>query len=120
MFTRSAQCVHSTAACCSGVIPGAVPKCGLSVRGESPRHPLMHSVEPGRGMYGIRDADGFSTTADVLRPSIRRRFAHVRHIESGSAITLESSQRSSSSQSPTWIVWVTISGYEYYGTPASM
>src|SRR5947207_212744 len=119
MLTRSAQYVHSTETCCGGVIPGAVPKCGLSTSGESPRHPSMHSVEPGVGMYGIKGADGFGVTAEALRPSIRRRFSHVRHLEPGSAITFESSQRSSSSQSPTWIVWVTMSGYEYCGTPAS-
>src|SRR5437899_12137564 len=120
MFTRSAQCVHSTAACCSGVIPGAVPKCGLSTSGESPRHPLMHSVEPGVGMYGIRGANGFGMTSDVLSPSTRRRLAHVRHFESRSASTFESSHRSSNSQSQTWMVWVIMSGDDDDGALASM
>ena len=120
MFTRSAQCVHSTEACCWGVIPGAVPKCGFRASGESPRQPLMHSVDPGVGMYGMRIANGFGTTAELFSPSSSDRFAQLRHIESGLAMTLRSIQRSSSSQSPTWIVCVTMSGYEYCGIPASM
>ena len=79
----------------------------------------MHSVEPGTGMYGITAAYGFGNVAEVLRPSISVRLTHVRHIESGFASTFESSQRSSSSQSPTWIVCVTMSEYEYCGTPPS-
>ena len=50
---------------------------------------------------------------------MRDRLTQVLHIESGSAMTLESAQRSSSSQSPTWIVCVTMSEYEYCGTPPS-
>ena len=86
-----------------------MPKFGLSASGERPRQPLMHSVEPGTGMYGITAAYGFGNVAEELRPSISVRLTHVRHIESGFASTFESSQRSSSSQSPTWIVCVTMS-----------
>src|SRR6266498_2017799 len=56
-LTASFQCVHSTAACCSGVMPGTVPKCGLSASGERPRHPLMHSVEPGATSHGVRSEE---------------------------------------------------------------
>src|SRR5437762_11384029 len=100
MLTRSAQCVHSTETCCGGAIPGAVPKCGLSTSGESPRHPSMHSVEPGVGMYGIKGANGFGVTAEALRPSIRRRFSHVRHLEPGS----RSEEHTSELQSPMYLV----------------
>src|SRR5687768_13579441 len=119
MFTRSPQCVHSTGPWIAGLYPGAVPKWGLSASGERPRQPLMHSLEPGVGMYGIRAAYGFENVAEVLRPSISDRLTHVRHIESGFASTCLSSQCSSNSQSPTWIVCVTMSEYEYCGTPPS-
>src|ERR1700742_3529504 len=52
-LTASFQCVHSIFACCSGVIPGAVPNFGLSTRGQSPRQPLTHSVEPGAVSHGV-------------------------------------------------------------------
>src|SRR6266511_1485050 len=120
MFTRSPQCVHSVETCSCGVTPGAVPYHGLSASGDSPRQPLMHSLEPGTGMYGINAAYGFGTAALALRPSISDRFTQVRHIESGpETSTLESAHRSSSSQSPTWMVCVTMSGYEYCGIAAS-
>src|SRR5215213_9417081 len=119
MLTRSSQCVHFTVAASAGVIPGAVPNGGLSASGERPRQPLMHSVDPGVGMYGITAAYGLANVAEAFRPSISDRLTHVRHIESGLAITFASAQRSSSSQSPTWIVCVTMSGYEYCGTPPS-
>ncbi len=57
--------------------------------------------------------------ADVLSPSISVRFTHVRHIDNGSTAAFASAQRSRSSQSPTWMVCVTMSEYEYCGTPPS-
>src|SRR5918996_1564914 len=115
MFTRSSQCVHLTDACWAGVMPGAVPKCGFSASGERPRQPLMHSSDPGTGMYGMNGAYGLGIVVDAFRPSISERLSHVRHAESGFAIALASAQRSSSSQSPMWMVCVTMSGYEYCG-----
>src|SRR5829696_2118277 len=113
MFTRSSQCVHFTDACCAGVMPGAVPKCGLSASGDRPRQPLMHSSDPGTGIQGMNGAYGLPNVADAFSPSISDRLSHVRHAESGFAMASASAQRSSSSQSPTWIVCVTMSGYEY-------
>src|ERR687897_704972 len=81
MLTRSPQCVHSTGPWTAGLYPGAVPKCGLSASGERPRQPLMHSVDPGVGMYGISAAYGFARVAESFRPSSSDRFTHVRHIE---------------------------------------
>ena len=100
-------------------MPGAVPKCGFSASGERPRQPLMHSVEPGAGIHGMNGAYGFPNVVDELSPSISERLGHVRQIEAGFAIAFASAQRSSSSQSPTWMVCVTMSGYEYCGMPAS-
>jgi len=71
-------------------------------------------------MYGMTGAYGFASVAELLSPSSRLRFVHVLHIELGSASTCRSIQCSSSSQSPTWIVCVTMSGYEYCGIPASI
>ena len=119
MFTRSPQCVHSVVSCSCAVTPGAVPYHGFSASGDRPRQPLMHSVDPGCGIYGMSAAYGLPAVALAFRPSISARFTHVRHIESGLAITFESAHRSSSSQSPTWIVCVTMSGYEYCGIAAS-
>src|SRR5215216_2476705 len=125
MFTRSPQCVHSVEACSCAVTPGAVPNNGLSASGDRPRQPLMHSVDPTAGIHGMNAVHGTpaaaneTTDADALRPSISERLTHVRHIESGLAIAFESAHRSSSSQSPTWIVCVTMSGYEYCGIAAS-
>src|SRR3954447_5759480 len=108
-LTASFQCVHSTFACCSGVIPGAVPNFGLSASGERPRQPLTHSVEPGARSHGVSCWYGFATVSDAARPSIRDRLDHTPHFDAGSARTFKSSHRSSSSQSPTWMVWVTMS-----------
>src|SRR5215213_1650434 len=119
MLTRSSQCVHFVETCSAAVTPGAVPYHGLSASGDSPRQPLMHSLDPGVGIHGISAAYGFAANETAFRPSISERLTHVRHIESGLASTLASAQRSSSSQSPTWIVWVTMSGYEYCGIAAS-
>src|SRR6266511_28890 len=125
-LTASFQCVHSTAACCSAVMPGTVPKWGFSASGESPRQPLMHSVEPGNASHGVKNVQGmlpvtFATTVfDVLSPSSHERFVHTRHFDVGpSCCTRRSIQCSSSSQSPTWIVCVTMSGYEYCGIAPS-
>ena len=106
MFTRSSQCVHFVESCSCGVTPGAVPYHGLSASGESPRHPLMHSVEPGAAYTHERRVRVAGGRAGVQSD----RFTYVRHIESGFAITFDSPTASSSSQSPTWIVWVTMSG----------
>src|SRR6266536_5676869 len=120
MFTRSSQCVHFVKTCSWGVTPGAVPYHGLSASGERPRQPLMHSVDPGFGIHGMNAAYEFATVALALSPSMRDRLTQVAHVDSGpSASAFESAQRSSSSQSPTWIVWVTMSGYEYCGIAAS-
>src|SRR3954451_17496385 len=120
MLTRSPQCVHSVEACSAGVTPVAVPYHGLSASGERPRQPLMHSSLPGLGMYGISAAYGFGIEADALRPSISERCSQFVQNDPGpDAIAFESAHRSSSSQSPTWIVWVTMSGYEYCGIAAS-
>ena len=51
-------------------------------------------------------------------PSSHVRFGHVAHF--GLAPSVTSMKCSSSSQSPTWIVCVTMSGYEYCGIAASM
>src|SRR5262249_47634573 len=100
----------STEACCAGVIPGAVPNFGLSTSGDSPRHPLTHSVEPGAASHGVRDWYGFATASEEDSPSSSERLVQTRHLELGSLRTLRSIQCSSSSQSPTWMVWVTMSG----------
>src|ERR671910_704183 len=126
MLTRSPQCVHSTGPWTAGLYPGAVPKCGLSASGERPRQPLMHSVEPTGGIHGMKAVHGTPGAAnethvsEAFMPSSSVRLTHVRHIESGFASTFLSIQCSSSSQSPTWIVCVTMSGYEYCGTPPSI
>src|SRR5215210_2348760 len=123
MLTRSSQCVHFVAACSCAVTPGAVPNHGLSASGDRPRHPLMHSLDPGVGIHGITAAYGLVTDVGdetAFRPSISDRLTHVRHIDSGPCVsTFESAHRSSSSQSPTWIVCVTMSGYEYCGIAAA-
>jgi hypothetical protein len=56
---------------------------------------------------------------DEASPSSHERFDQTRHFEVGFASTLVSIQCSSSSQSPMWMVCVTVSGYEYWGIAPS-
>ena len=90
-----------------------MPNNGLSASGVKPRQPLMHSVLP-----GSPPRYGFGRVALEAMPSSHVRFVQVDHF--GFAPSVTSMKCSSSSQSPTWIVCVTMSGYEYCGIAASM
>ena len=102
-----------------------VARRGAEVRVERERREAAPAVDAlrraRRGMYGITAAYGFGITSRTRSsPRSASGSTHVRHIESGSRSPSSPAQRSSSSQSPTWIVCVTMSGYEYCGTPPSI
>ena len=81
----------------------ALPKSGFMASGVRPRQPFTHSLLP-----GAPPRYGFGRVGCAFRPSSHSRLSQFCHF--GLAASVTSMYCSSSSQSPTWIVCVTMSG----------